>query len=102
MPPVTQLLVVIEPEQKWEENPMSARQQTELSRSNQNATGGTCSHCAGVAVHETWCVTRNAFVRYAYAAISGNGRLTLGDKLSLHGLGVAWTGEVPTEEIRRP
>lgn len=75
---------------------MSARQQTELSRSHPEGAAGICSHCAGVTVHETWCVTRNAFVRYAYGALLDSGRLTLGDKLSLHALGVAWAGETST------
>jgi hypothetical protein len=72
---------------------MSTRQPTELSRSNEESAGRICSHCAGVTSHETWCITCNAFVRYAYAVVLDGGRLTLGDELSLHALGVEWSGE---------
>ena len=80
---------------------MSTRQQTELSRNNQYSAGPICDHCAGVTSHETWCITCNALVRYAFGAASDHGRLTLGDELSLHALGVEWTAEASKEEIRR-
>jgi len=72
---------------------MSTRQQTELSRINPLTVGPVCDHCAGVTSHETWCVTCNAIVRYAYGAVMNGGRLTLADELSLHALGVEWTAE---------
>jgi hypothetical protein len=72
---------------------MSTRPQTALSRTNQPNAGLACDHCAGVTSHETWCVTCNAFVRYAYAALMDGSRLTLGDVLSLHALGVRWSSE---------
>jgi hypothetical protein len=72
---------------------MSARQQTELSRTNPLTVGPVCDHCAGVTSHETWCITCNAVVRYAFGAVSDGGHLTLGDELILHALGVEWSGE---------
>ena len=80
---------------------MSTRQQTELSGTNQLAAGPVCDHCAGVTSHETWCITCNAIVRYAYAAVMDGSRLTLGDELSLHALGVEWTTEASKAEVRR-
>ena len=80
---------------------MSTRPQTELSPTNQLTAGSVCDHCAGVTSHETWCITCNAMVRYAYGAVMEGGRLTLGDELSLHALGVEWTAETSEGEIRR-
>jgi len=71
---------------------MSTRPPTEVSSNNPHTSDLACSHCAGVDSHEDWCVTSNAIVRYAYEAVLG-GRLTLGDELSLHALGVQWTRE---------
>ena len=73
---------------------MSTRQQAESARSNQYDESAICNHCAGVNSHEPWCITCNAVVRYAYAAASGVGHLTLGDELILHALGVAWSDVV--------
>jgi hypothetical protein len=72
---------------------MSPRQQTELSHANQYSAGPTCSHCAGVTSHETWCITCNPNVRYAYGVVLDDCRLTLGDELILHALGVEWRRE---------
>ena len=71
---------------------MSRHQQTESAVSNQQLTAPTCWHCAGVASHETWCITCNAVVRYAYEIVSDTYRVTIGDQLILHALGVAWSG----------
>lgn len=80
---------------------MSTHQQTESFRSNQLTTGPVCDHCEGVTSHETWCITCNAIVRYAYGAASNSFRLTLGDELSLHALGVEWSGEASEGDNRR-
>ena len=80
---------------------MSAPQQTESSASNPLPVDLVCAHCAGIASHETWCITCNAIVRYAYAAAMDGGHLTLGDELSLHALGVEWTAEASREETRK-
>lgn len=79
---------------------MSTRQQTELSRANQLTAGPACDHCAGVTSHEAWCISCNAIVRYAYGVVLDSGRLTLGDELSLHALGVKWTAEASKGDIR--
>ena len=71
---------------------MSTRPPTEVSRNAPHLPDLACSHCAGVNWHEDWCVTSNAMVRYAYEAVLA-GRLSLGDELSLHALGVQWTRE---------
>jgi hypothetical protein len=93
--------LLIEQKQKWEINLMSTRQQTEPTRSNQYSAGPVCDYCAGVTRHEKWCVTCNAIVRYAYGAIAEGGRLTLGDELSLHALGVEWSSKASTDDIPR-
>ena len=80
---------------------MSTRQQTELSRTNQLTAGPACDHCAGVTSHETWCISCNALVRYAYGVVLDDGRLTLGDELTLHALGARWTAEPSKGDIRR-
>ena len=84
--------VPLELEQKWEDNPMSTCQQTESARSNQYSESSVCNHCAGVTIHEPWCLTCNTVVRYAFEAALGTGHLTLGDELILHALGVEWGG----------
>ena len=71
---------------------MSTRQQNELARGNHYGEGSICDHCAGGTGHEPWCITCNAIVRYAFAAVSRDNHLTLGDELILHALGVQWSG----------
>lgn len=50
---------------------------------------GACSHC-GKAQHESWCLTKNLSIRYAYAIVLSASLLTPGDVLILHSLGVIW------------
>ena len=59
--------------------------------SNRYAAETACEHCAGVVRHEPWCITRNANVAYAYAALLDADKLSLEDSLVLHALGIAWT-----------
>lgn len=61
--------------------------------SNQYNPKAPCEHCAGVFRHERWCITRDALVQYAYAAVLDSEKLTLCDKLILHALGVAWQND---------
>ncbi len=49
-----------------------------------------CEHCEGVVRHEPWCITRSPEVLYAYGAVLDADRLTEGDRLILHALGVMW------------
>lgn len=58
--------------------------------SNQYNAEATCEHCGGVVRHERWCITRDALVQYAYGVVLDPGKLTLGDLLILHALGVSW------------
>jgi hypothetical protein len=49
-----------------------------------------CAHC-GVAVCESWCLSVNSCVQYAYDVALHPGHLSFGDRLILHALGVRWT-----------
>jgi len=71
---------------------MLPRQQTESGHSNQYGEGSICGHCAGVTSHQTWCITCNAVVRYAFGVLLDGSHLTLRDELILHALGVKWSG----------
>ena len=70
---------------------MSEYQQTESAHAN-HAQHSVCDHCGGGATHETWCLTCNIVVRYAYGIVLDARRLTLGDTIILHALGVQWSG----------
>lgn len=49
-----------------------------------------CEHCKGIVRHEPWCITMDATVGYAYEIVADPTRLTIGDALILHALGVKW------------
>ena len=49
-----------------------------------------CEHCDGVFRHLSWCMCVAPDVLYAYEIVADPGRLTVGDALMLHALGVAW------------
>jgi hypothetical protein len=49
-----------------------------------------CPHCGKAPQHESWCVTTNLSVRYAYAIVLSSSLLAPGDALILHSLGVIW------------
>lgn len=70
---------------------MPVQNQLPLRHSNQYSPDSACGHCDKVNCHETWCITQNASVQYAYCAVSDPSRLSLGDRLILHALGTAWT-----------
>lgn len=71
---------------------MSTRKQTEIVRSGQQSEDPMCRHCAGITAHETWCITCNAVVYYAFRVVSDDEYLTPGDAIMLHALGVEWGG----------
>lgn len=73
-------------------------------QSNRYNAESTCLHCEGVLRHEKWCITRDALVRYAFAAVLDAGKLTLRDQLVLHALGVSWrqNDEQPCPEAANP
>jgi hypothetical protein len=80
---------------------MPAQSQIPLSHSNQYSADSACEHCDGVIRHESWCLTQNATVQYAYQAVSDPDRLSLGDHLILHALGAAWTPKRMLSKLRR-
>jgi hypothetical protein len=57
---------------------------------NQYNVQSACVHCQGIVDHERWCRTNDPRVSYAYQVARDGSKLTLGDTLILHSLGVAW------------
>jgi len=53
-----------------------------------------CEHCLGVIRHESWCISCNEEVAYAYEVVMDAGKLSLGDQLILHALGVVWSSKM--------
>jgi hypothetical protein len=49
-----------------------------------------CGQCEGVVEHAAWCATREPRVAYAYLIVKDASKITVGDSLILHSLGVAW------------
>lgn len=72
--------------------PMS--QVTTWQHSNKYNAQAECEHCGGVVRHESWCISLSAIVLYAYEAVLDADKLSEGDRIILHGLGVAWTGKI--------
>jgi hypothetical protein len=60
---------------------------------NRQNAPATCEHCAGILRHERWCRTRDPLVYYAYQIVSDPNKLTMGDILILHSLGVSWAAK---------
>ena len=58
--------------------------------SNRYSADAACEHCEGIVRHEPWCITRSSEVLYAFEAVLDADKLTMGDRLILHALGVAW------------
>ena len=54
------------------------------------STQSPCAFCQGIFEHEHWCATKDAKVSYAYQIAMDGSKITLGDALILHSLGVAW------------
>ena len=55
-----------------------------------NAAESACPHCEGIFEHAAWCMTREPRVAYAYLIVRDASKITAGDSLILHSLGVAW------------
>lgn len=51
----------------------------------------TCARCGGFVLCESWCESVNARVRYARDVVLQDSRLSFGDRIILHALGVRWT-----------
>jgi len=58
---------------------------------SQDRTATVCPQCLGTEQHEPWCATRDPKVHYAYEIVNEPRKLTLGDALILHSLGVTWS-----------
>jgi hypothetical protein len=70
---------------------MSAVSSSTWFHSNRYTAQSACEHCGGVIRHESWCITMDPVVYYAYEIVIDPTRLTLADSLILHALGVSWT-----------
>ncbi len=69
---------------------MSGSGPTVWFHSNRYSAESACEHCGGVVRHEPWCITVDSLVYYAYQIVADPSRLTIGDALILHALGVIW------------
>lgn len=58
---------------------------------NKYTADSACEHCQGIIRHETWCITKNANVLYAFDILIHIENMTEQDKIILHALGVIWT-----------
>lgn len=59
--------------------------------SNRYSAQSACQHCEGIFHHESWCLTINPVVHYACEIVAYPDKLTVGDELVLHSLGVLWS-----------
>jgi hypothetical protein len=53
-----------------------------------------CTHCESIFEHAPWCATRDPRMAYAYQIVADASKITVGDALILHSLGVAWVAAV--------
>lgn len=72
------------------EDRMSSNGPTTLFHTNRYHAEAACEHCGGIVRHESWCITRDPIVYYAYEVVLDGHKLTLEDTLILHALGVSW------------
>jgi hypothetical protein len=72
---------------------MSTQQAATWHHSNKYSADIACEHCEGIVRHEPWCINCSAEVLYAYEAVLDANKLTEGDRLILHALGVRWVNE---------
>ncbi len=69
---------------------MSNSIRTTWYHSNRYSADVACEHCAGIIRHEPWCITLSSNVHYAYQIVADPSKLSVGDALILHSLGVIW------------
>ncbi len=69
---------------------MSDPARSSTFHSNRYAADSACEHCEGIIRHEPWCITLDPTVYYAYQIVVEPDKLTPGDALVLHALGVTW------------
>ena len=72
---------------------MSDTTETTRYHSNRYNAQAACEHCEGIIRHEPWCITLDPLVYYAYQIVADPSKLTAGDALILHSLGVTWAGK---------
>ena len=70
---------------------MSIRQPAMSRHEKSPVEDAACLHCECLTYHESWCITQNADVRYAFQVAVYPNLLTLQDRLILHALGVTWS-----------
>ena len=58
---------------------------------SQHRAAPDCPHYLGTQQQEPWCAARDPRVHYAYEIVNEPHKLTLGDALILHSLGVTWS-----------
>ncbi len=73
---------------------------TTWRHSNKYSADAECEHCRGVVRHQAWCITLSPTIFYAYQAVLDADKLSEGDRILLHGLGVAWTGNICAGQCR--
>jgi hypothetical protein len=59
-------------------------------RSNHSDAQPSCGYCEGIFEHAAWCATQDPQVAYAYQIAADASKITAGDILMLHSLGVTW------------
>ena len=64
-----------------------------IYHSNRYNAQSACKYCAGIIRHEPWCITLHPAIYYAYQILADPSKLTIGDALILHSLGVTWGGQ---------
>jgi hypothetical protein len=69
---------------------MSTQTANLWQHSNRYSADAACEHCQGIVRHEPWCISQSQTVLYAYDALGDPDKLSEGDRVSLHALGVAW------------
>jgi hypothetical protein len=82
------------------EDRMSSNGSTALFHTNRYHAEAACEHCRGIVRHESWCITRDPIVYYAYEVVLDGNKLTLEDRLILHALGVGWEPQASQGKCR--
>lgn len=59
--------------------------------SNRYHAQSACQQCEGILRHESWCLTVNPVVNYAYQIVVHPEKVTMEDSIILHSLGVLWS-----------
>ena len=61
-----------------------------ILHTKRHSSDSGCKFCHNIFDHAPWCATQNSTVFYAYQIVAESSRLTVGDSLVLHSLGVKW------------